>query len=69
MPRIKLAHWLGEHKPGDELDVTDAELAALTRDGRIASVVDVSPELADTQETVAARTPAPPTVETGRKRR
>lgn len=40
MPRIKLAFWHGKHQPGDELDVTDDELAALRRDGRVAEVLE-----------------------------
>ncbi|MEV1097500.1 hypothetical protein AB0I87_18760 [Streptomyces sp. NPDC049952] len=40
MPRIKLAFWHGDKGPGEELDVTDADLAALRRDGRVATVLD-----------------------------
>lgn len=40
MPRIKLAYWHGEHQPGDEVDVTDTELAALRRDGRVSEVLE-----------------------------
>jgi hypothetical protein len=40
MPRVILAHWHNGLAPGSELDVTDVELAALRRDGRIADVVD-----------------------------
>lgn len=40
MPRIKLAHWHGDKQPGDEVDVSDAELAALRRDGRVAEVLE-----------------------------
>lgn len=40
MPRIKLAHWHDGHAPGDETDVTDEQLKALIRDGRVAEVVD-----------------------------
>lgn len=42
MPRIKLAFWHGKHSPGDEVDVTDVEFAALRRDGRVADVLDES---------------------------
>lgn len=40
MPRIQLAYWHGEHAPGDEVDVTDDELHALRRDGRVAAVLE-----------------------------
>lgn len=40
MPRIRLAYWLGELAPGDEIDVTDEELKPLQRDGRVAEVLD-----------------------------
>ena len=40
MPRIKLAYWHGGSAPGDEIDVTGDELAALQRDGRVAEVVN-----------------------------
>jgi hypothetical protein len=46
MPKIALAYWHGGHAPGDEIDVTDAELKALRRDGRVAAVLssqDVRP--------------------------
>lgn len=39
MPRIRLAYWHGSHKPGDEVDVSDDELRDLTRDGRVAEVL------------------------------
>lgn len=39
MPRIILAYWHGDHSPGDEIDVTGEELAALQRDGRVAEVI------------------------------
>lgn len=72
MPRIKLAHWVGDHKPGDEIDVSDVELAALRRDGRVAEVVEAPVRkpvvVADaTTETEPAQ--PEPAVETGRKRR
>jgi len=44
MPRIKLAHWHGDRKPGDEVDVSDEEFAALRRDGRVAEVVQAPAE-------------------------
>lgn len=40
MPRIRLAHWHAGHQPGDEVEVTGEELAALDRDGRVAALVD-----------------------------
>jgi hypothetical protein len=76
MPRIKLSTWYGDKAPGDEIDVDDAKLKALKRDGRVAEVLDpgaggvAQPEPAvavsetGTPEAVEA---APP--ETGRKRR
>ncbi|WP_217235468.1 hypothetical protein [Streptomyces sp. AC555_RSS877] len=39
MPRIKLANWYGDHKPGDEIDVDEVTLKALHRDGIVAEVV------------------------------
>jgi hypothetical protein len=51
MPRIQLAYWHGSHAPGDEVDVTDEELHALRRDGRVAAVVENS---------APAPQPAPP---------
>lgn len=75
MPRIRLANWLGDHKPGDEIDVSDTELANLTRDGRVAEVVEepskkpamVAHEDAPTAEPEPDQPEA--AVETGRKRR
>ncbi|MEU8525254.1 hypothetical protein AB0C77_06575 [Streptomyces sp. NPDC048629] len=46
MPRIKLAFWHGDKQPGDELEVTADELAALHRDGRVAEVLDGAPRAA-----------------------
>lgn len=75
MPRIKLANWYGDHKPGDEIDVDDVQLKALRRDGLVAETLEAPMErAAKTQE----ERPAPPesavepvasAVETGRKRR
>ena len=54
MPRIKLAFWHGGHQPGEEIDVTDEELAALQRDGRVAAVVDsTTPEAAPEPQSAA----------------
>ncbi|WP_217545569.1 hypothetical protein [Streptomyces sp. GbtcB6] len=39
MPRVKLAHWHGGNPPGAEISVSDQELAALRRDGRVAEVL------------------------------
>lgn len=53
MPRVILAHWHAGLAPGDELDVTDEELANLRRDGRIADVLDgpsAQPEPSGTAE-------------------
>jgi len=75
MPRIILAYWHGEHGPGDEIDVSDEDLAALQRDGRVAEVVgfdnggslkaDPAEAVNDTGE--AGEVTPPPTA--GRKRR
>jgi hypothetical protein len=43
MTRIRLAFWHGTHQPGDEIDVTDDELATLQRDGRVAAVLKPLP--------------------------
>lgn len=44
MPRIELAFWHGKHKPGDVIQVTEDEVRALRRDGRVARVLpDVPP--------------------------
>ena len=43
MPRITLAHWHAGRAPGEELDVSDEELAQLRRDGRVAAVHDEQP--------------------------
>ncbi|WP_405925411.1 hypothetical protein [Streptomyces sp. NBC_00035] len=40
MPRVTLAHWHDGRAPGAELDVSDAELAELRRDGRVAGILD-----------------------------
>lgn len=76
MPRIKLAHFVGDHKPGDEIEVSDVELASLTRDGRVASVVETpaekppAPQQEDpAQLAPATEQPTEPVAETGRKRR
>ncbi|TXS08232.1 hypothetical protein EAO71_37160 [Streptomyces sp. ms191] len=44
MPRIRLAYWHGDHQPGDEIEITPDELAALTLDGRVAEVLTSPPE-------------------------
>lgn len=75
MPRIKLAHWVGENKPGDEIEVSDAELAALSRDGRVASVVEAPAGQPPVPQQENPAQPEPTVdqpdrvVETGRKRR
>jgi hypothetical protein len=67
MPRIKLAHWLGSRRPGDEIDVSDGEAAALARDGRVAEVV--APPAALMPEPAREAPAEPEPVVTGRKRR
>lgn len=42
MPRIRLSNWYGDKAPGDEIDVDDATLKGLRRDGRVAEVVETS---------------------------
>jgi hypothetical protein len=61
MPRIQLAHWHGQHRPGDELDVTAEELVAMRRDGRVAQVLDDTPQQASAAE--PEETPAEPLAE------
>ncbi|MDX3455042.1 hypothetical protein PV396_24395 [Streptomyces sp. ME02-8801-2C] len=82
MPRVILAHWHAGRAPGDELDVTDEELADLRRDGRISEVLDgpgaqPEPSSAPEPEDQAAPEPEAPEDEaaaeepppSGRKRR
>ncbi|WP_328439378.1 hypothetical protein OHA71_23860 [Streptomyces sp. NBC_00444] len=75
MPRVILAHWHDGRAPGDELIVTDEELADLRRDGRIADVLDgpgAQPEPSSTAvpEDQAAAEPEPEEpAPAGRKRR
>jgi hypothetical protein len=40
MPSVELSYWHDGHNPGDVVEVSDEELAALTRDGRVARVVE-----------------------------
>lgn len=48
MPRIELAFWHGKHKPGDVIQVTEDEVRALRRDGRVAKVLpDIAPPAPD----------------------
>ncbi|MEU9245875.1 hypothetical protein [Streptomyces sp. NPDC048385] len=47
MPRVKLAHWHGGNPPGAEIDVSDQELTALRRDGRVAEVLAPAAEQPD----------------------
>lgn len=80
MPRIKLASWYGDKAPGDEIDVDDATLKALRRDGRVAEVAEtsgydnggvlepgVTVAVNETGQAEAVESPAPPAE--GRKRR
>jgi hypothetical protein len=68
MPRIRLAYWHGDHQPGDVIDVSDEDLAGLTRDGRVAEVIEApaDEQLVPQQEGEPQPESAP---ETGRKRR
>jgi len=75
MPRIKLANWYGDQAPGDIVEVDDAALKAMRRDGLVADVL--APELDDTlssapvEEAAAGDKPEPvaPEPQPGRKRR
>ncbi|CAM5603979.1 hypothetical protein [Streptomyces coeruleorubidus] len=76
MPRIKLANWYGDHKPGDEIDVDEVLLKALRRDGVVAEVLEPPVEPAPTPQQQRPAQPEPaveqraePAAETGRKRR
>lgn len=76
MPRIKLANWYGDHKPGDEIDVDDVLLKALHRDGLVAETLEAPAEPAPTPQQERPAQPEPaveqraePAAETGRKRR
>jgi len=73
MPRIKLAFWHGDKKPGEEIDVTGEDLAALRRDGRVATVLTAPAPSADEGAADSARAPseapaAPPDSRTRRAR-
>lgn len=65
MARIKLAHWYGGHKPGDEIEVADEEMPGLVRDGRVAKVVKApkEPVAAAQTETAQASVVEPATTE------
>lgn len=80
MPRIRLAFWHDGHAPGDEIDVTDGDLPALQRDGRVAHVLaaeepvaaqqsSAQPETAVAPESSPETEPAKAELETGRRRR
>ncbi|URN11369.1 hypothetical protein LUW77_03505 [Streptomyces radiopugnans] len=58
MARIRLAHWHGGHRPGDEIDVADDEVAGLVRDGRVAEVVTAPSEPLAAAQTETAQEPA-----------
>ncbi|MGW5426883.1 hypothetical protein ACWET9_06600 [Streptomyces sp. NPDC004059] len=59
MPRIKLAFWHAGHQPGEEIDVTGEELAALQRDGRVAEVIESpTPEAEPAAEEKAPEKPS-----------
>lgn len=55
MPRIRLAYWHDGHAPGDEIDVTVEEAAALSRDGRVAEIL---PAPSAPSQSVEAEQPA-----------
>lgn len=55
MTRIRLAFWHDTHQPGDEIDVTDDQLAALQRDGRVAAVLKPTPQPAPAVERTSSK--------------
>lgn len=59
MPRIILSAWHGGRPPGTELEVDDAQLAALRRDGRVAAVVEDQPDPAPAPAPVPDALPEP----------
>lgn len=71
MPRIQLSFWHGKHAPGDEIDVSDAELSVLKRDGRVAAVLaPLEAAQPDQHAKPADDAPAPEMpAEPGRRRR
>lgn len=73
MPRIILAYWHAGHGPGDEVDVTSEELAALVRDGRVAEVVvaKAEPQTSETEPPAAPEADAvdEPGARAGRRRK
>lgn len=74
MPRIRLAAWYAGAAPGSELDVDDATLKDLTRDGLVAALVE-PPVTADEPAAQAVEEPptaaeaSPDEAPAGRKRR
>jgi hypothetical protein len=77
MARIELAYWHDDKAPGDIIEVSDEDLKALMRDGRVARVLDdeSTPEApaepspvpaAPATEAAAADTPAAPRRRSGR---
>ncbi|WP_432091015.1 hypothetical protein [Streptomyces sp. NRRL F-5630] len=68
MPRIELAYWHAGHAPGDELTVSDEELAALRRDGRVARVIRPAAEPV-TEAPAAQPEPGPASPGAARKKR
>ncbi|GGU52621.1 hypothetical protein [Streptomyces lavendofoliae] len=77
MARIELAYWHDDKTPGDIIEVSDEDLQALIRDGRVARVLDDEPmpeaptepapvPAAPATETAAADTPAAPRRRSGR---
>ncbi|MFF0277448.1 hypothetical protein [Streptomyces sp. NPDC004330] len=72
MPRIRLAHWYGQLAPGTETEVTEEELAALQRDGRVAAVLPAATSTGAPAAPAAEAEPAEsqdPPDRTGRKSR
>ncbi|MFG3585135.1 hypothetical protein [Streptomyces sp. NPDC047990] len=68
--RIKLASWYGDKAPGEEIDVDEVTLKALSRDGLVAEVVaePATPEPTPAREAAVGEEPAVQP-ETGRKKR
>lgn len=73
--RIKLAHWYGDHAPGDEIDVDEVTVKALQRDGRVAEVLaygqggvlEATPS--ETVNASDAPEPVEPAPDSGRRKR
>ncbi|MEV4908710.1 hypothetical protein ACIBX9_25660 [Streptomyces albidoflavus] len=71
MPKIRLAFWHGGRAPGEEVEVSDEEAAALQRDGRVAAVLtkpSPSKPVARQEPSEAQPEPGPAAPEAGGKK-